>query len=74
MFLHKAPFYDGNLESWTTNRPVPLLVHHSADLVVCLTTMRVLKDRYAARTETPHRVLARLYEAIEADEKVLVLT
>jgi len=47
---------------------------YAADLVVCMRTMRTMKDRYNATTKTPHRTLIRLYEAIEADEKVLVLT
>lgn len=74
MYLHKDPFTDGNLVSSSGRGRISLDVQHTSDLVVCLTTMRVLKDRHEARTEMPHRVLIRLYEAIEAGERVLVLT
>lgn len=65
-------FEDGNLVS--TSAWPPSLWHYEAELVVSLNPPRILKDRYAARTEQPDRALIRLYEAIEAGEKVLVLT
>lgn len=75
MYSHKTPFADGNLlVSASSKHRGGLLTHYCADLIVCLTTMRVLKDRHEAETTMPHRVLIRLYEAIEAGEKVLVLT
>lgn len=52
----------------------PSVWHYEAELIINLNTMKVLKDRYAARAEKPDRALIRLYEAIEAGEKVLVLT
>lgn len=74
MYLHKHPFADGNLVSSTARGSHPTMDFYAADLVVCMRTMRTMKDRYNATTKTPHRTLIRLYEAIEADEKVLVLT
>ncbi len=74
MYPRKDPFADGNLVSVTSGRSAPLSLHHAADLIVCLKTIRVLKDRYEAETTMPDRVLMRLYDAIEHDEKVLILT
>jgi hypothetical protein len=75
-YQHKHPFADGNLVSVrrSTQGSAPWNFPHAADLIVCMSTMRVLKDRYEALATRPDRVLIRLYEAIESDEKVLVLT
>lgn len=68
----RYPFDDGNIVSARRDRH-ELELYYAADVVVCLSTMRVLKDRYGERTKQPDLVMVRLYEAIEADEKVVVL-
>jgi hypothetical protein len=74
MYSHKQPFADGNIVSAMGGRYTPSLPHYMAELVVCFKTMSVLKDRHEALTSSPHRMLKRLYEAIEADERILILT
>ena len=71
MNLRKHPFAKGNLVSSTV---LPQVWNHSAELIVSLTTMKVIKDRYGSVLDQPDLVLIRLYEAIEAGERVLVLT
>jgi len=72
MFRVVRAFEHGNLQSscaWP-----PSLWHYEADLVVNLSTMRITKDRSGSLIKQPDLTLIRLYEAIEAGEKVLVLT
>lgn len=80
MWQHHTPFRHGNLLSLPRSKWGGVYGRGSieatfmADLIVRLDTFEVVKDRYNATTKTPHRALIRLYEAIEAGEKVLVLT
>lgn len=70
--VRRSAFEHGNLYSTSAWPPTPW--HYEADLIVSLSPPKVLKDRYSALCARPDRALIRLYKAIEAGEKVLVLT